>query len=114
MRFAIVSQKSGLALGEYDETAPLIRLVEGKPHAGQKRPLDLAPGEQTVVAYPMDRRGDEKLLCRVTRTDGAPVQPDEQSRKADVLAERQNVVAAVEAVIKEAQPPARRRVARLA
>lgn len=111
MRFQVVAQKSGLALGEYDETAPLIRLVEGKPHVGQKRPLDLMPGEQTVVAYPMDRRGDERFVCRVTRVDGAPAQPDEQSRKADVLAERQTAVAAA---VKEVPPHARRRVARLA
>lgn len=48
--------------------APAIRLAEGRPAKGQKRPLDLAPGETTIVVYPLIGGSIE---CDVKRTDTA-------------------------------------------
>lgn len=80
MRFSIVSQRSGLSLGEYDETAHAIRLVEGRPiDPSWKRPLYLAPGERTTVAYPLDgpkgEDGPPRLVCVVERLDGREAVP---------------------------------------
>jgi hypothetical protein len=69
MRFTLTAEKSGLALGEYDERAPCIRLEQGSPRAGMKRPLNLTPGEQTVVDYPLDghAKGEPRTLAAIVR-----------------------------------------------
>jgi hypothetical protein len=73
MRFAIVAEKSGLALGEYERSAPCVKLEQGKPRAGMKRPLDLAQGEETRVVYPLDGR---LLECSVRRVEDLVVGVD--------------------------------------
>lgn len=104
MKFSIVSNKSGLCLAEVDETADAVRLKEGAPHLGHKRPLDLAPGEETVVSYPLHSTfadgTSRAIVCRVIRVDGMPTH-DEASRKAVVEREAQ---AAVEPALREAPP----------
>lgn len=70
MRFEIVSVKSRVPLGEYDERAPCVRLEQGR--ARTKRPLDLAPGEQAIVDYPLDGAPSRTLECAVRRLDERP------------------------------------------
>lgn len=89
MRFAIVSQATGLSFGEYDETAPVVRLLQGKPREGLKRPLDLVPGEKTHVIYPLDGfdRGETRTIeFQIVRVDGVTAS-DEENRKADIFRE---------------------------
>lgn len=72
MEFRIETTK-GIAVGEgLGRTAPAIRLEEGRVAKGGMRPLDLWPGGQTLVTYPLLPDADGKkqeILCRVIRTD---------------------------------------------
>lgn len=66
MLFDIVTDGGACISQGLDEFATSVRLQEGRVEKGQKRPLDLAPGEETRVTYPLIGRS---LACVVRRTE---------------------------------------------
>jgi hypothetical protein len=64
MKFRIEST-SGVAVADgLDKQADVIRLREGSPEKGQKKPVDLAKGEQTRVEYPLEKRRATYVIMR--------------------------------------------------
>lgn len=66
MQFDIVTERGTLISQGLDEFAGAVRLQEGRVDSGQKRPLDLQPGEESRVTYPLIGRS---IACVVRRME---------------------------------------------
>lgn len=67
MKFKIESQSVVVVADNLDKNVDVIRLREGAPESGQKKPLDLGKGEQTRIGYPLENK--QKRTYIVIRTE---------------------------------------------
>lgn len=65
--YCITSQNGTVIAADLPPSSHAIQLREGFVSKGDKLPADLAPGESTIVAYPLV---EGRIVCRVTRMDG--------------------------------------------